>query len=123
MGNDSCISINQGLSMSLFNKKCEACSKDTPPLKGEEITNFFNQIDQGWKLVDEHHIVREYKFKDFNSALEFTNRVGALAEEEGHHPDIFLTWGQVTLTLFTHKIDGLSESDFIFASKCDQIET
>jgi 4a-hydroxytetrahydrobiopterin dehydratase len=72
-------------------------------------------------VVNGHHITREFKFSDFRKALDFVNKVGALAEEQGHHPDIFLTWGQATVTLWTHKIDGLTESDFIMAAKIDRV--
>jgi 4a-hydroxytetrahydrobiopterin dehydratase len=71
--------------------------------------------------VKEHHLEKEFQFKDFREALDFTNRVGALAEAQGHHPDIYLTWGKVKLTIWTHKIDGLTESDFIMAAKADAL--
>ncbi|MGA9476556.1 MAG: 4a-hydroxytetrahydrobiopterin dehydratase, partial [Desulfobacterales bacterium] len=76
--------------------------------------------DDGWMIVDEHHLEREYKFKNFRQALDFTNRVGELAEEQGHHPDIHLSWGRVKLKIWTHKINGLTERDFIFAAKVDR---
>lgn len=74
------------------------------------------------EIIEEHHLEHEYKFKNFKEALEFTNKVGALAEQQGHHPDIFLAWGKVKITLFTHKIDGLSESDFIMAAKISELK-
>ncbi len=101
-------------------KKCVPCSKNTPPLKGKELKSFFTQL-QGWKLIDEHLIEKEYLFKDFKEALAFTNKVGTLAEQEGHHPDILLSWGKVKIELWTHKINGLSENDFIMAAKCDAL--
>jgi 4a-hydroxytetrahydrobiopterin dehydratase len=70
-------------------------------------------------VVDDHHLEKEFTFEDFKSALEFTNRVGEIAEAEGHHPDIFLTWGQVVLKIWTHSVKGLSENDFILAAKAD----
>lgn len=79
------------------------------------------QIDPAWHVIYGHHLEREYKFSNFRQALQFTNRVGELAESQNHHPDIYLAWGKVKLTLWTHKIDGLSESDFVFAAKVDQI--
>jgi 4a-hydroxytetrahydrobiopterin dehydratase len=79
------------------------------------------QLGEGWKVVDEHHLAKDYSFKDFKEALDFTNRVGALAEEEGHHPDIHLAWGKVKITLYTHSIGGLSENDFILAAKADSV--
>ncbi|MHC4798008.1 MAG: 4a-hydroxytetrahydrobiopterin dehydratase, partial [Planctomycetota bacterium] len=72
-------------------------------------------------VVDQHHLEKEFKFKNFLQALEFTNRVGALAEEQGHHPDIHLAWGKAKITVWTHKIDGLTESDFVFAAKADAL--
>ena len=74
-----------------------------------------------WTIVDEHHIVRPYKFPDFKSALAFVNHVGELAEQQGHHPDILLGWGKVEITLWTHAVDGLTESDFILAAKIDEL--
>jgi len=78
-------------------------------------------ISQEWKVVGEHHLEREFKFKDFAAALAFTNKVGALAEAEGHHPDICLSWGKVKVIIWTHKINGLHENDFILAAKIDGI--
>jgi 4a-hydroxytetrahydrobiopterin dehydratase len=78
------------------------------------------QVD-GWDIVQEHHITRAFTFPDFQKALDFVNKVGALAEEQGHHPDIYLTWGKAEIKIWTHKIDGLTESDFILAAKIDQI--
>ena len=103
----------------LLQKKCVPCEGGIPPLNGEELKLLYKEIDPAWTLVDDHHIEREFDFKDFAQALGFTNKVGALAEAEGHHPDIYLAWGKVKLTLWTHKINGLSESDFIFAAKVD----
>jgi len=107
--------------MNLLKKKCLPCSKDTPPLRVAEMQQFFKELKPGWKVVDEHHLEKEYRFADFKSALAFTNRVGGLAEEEGHHPDILLSWGKVVIQLWTHKINGLSESDFILAAKIDAL--
>lgn len=105
----------------LASKQCIPCKGGIAPLRGENLEKLHRQLDDGWAIVDEHHLEREYKFKNFCQALDFTNRVGELAEEQGHHPDIYLTWGRVKLTIFTHKIDGLTESDFIFAAKVDRL--
>jgi 4a-hydroxytetrahydrobiopterin dehydratase len=78
-------------------------------------------LHEDWELVDGHHLSRTYSFDDFRQALHFTNRVGELAESEGHHPDIYLAWGKVRLEIWTHKIDGLRESDFILAAKSDEL--
>jgi 4a-hydroxytetrahydrobiopterin dehydratase len=90
-----------------------------PPLKGAELARLSGQLAAAWRVVSEHHLEREFKFPDFRHALAFTNQVGQLAESQNHHPDIYLAWGRVKLTLWTHKIDGLTESDFVFAAKVD----
>lgn len=104
----------------LAKKECVPCKGGVPPLKGDDLTALLEQLGNGWKIVDEHHLEKEYKFKNFREALDFTNRIGELAETQGHHPDIYLAWGKVKLIIWTHKIDGLTESDFIFAAKADQ---
>ena len=91
-----------------------------PPLEGAELGAIAAKV-HGWQVVNEHHISKSYKFSGFASALAFVNKVGALAEEQGHHPDIFLAWGRVDITVWTHKIDGLTESDFILAAKIDRL--
>jgi 4a-hydroxytetrahydrobiopterin dehydratase len=100
-------------------KECIPCRGGVPPLKGAEIAALMEKLGGGWKVVGEHHLEKEYPFKNFREALDYTNRVGAMAEAQGHHPDIYLAWGKVKLTIWTHKIDGLTESDFIFAAKAD----
>ena len=104
----------------LSSKTCVPCRGGVPPLQGQDLARFQQQVPQ-WRVIDEHHLTREFTFPDFKSALGFVNRVGAVAEEQGHHPDILLTWGRVVLTLWTHKIDGLTESDFIMAAKMDKL--
>jgi 4a-hydroxytetrahydrobiopterin dehydratase len=106
----------------LAEKECVACKGGVPPLKGEELARLAGELDGGWQVVNEHHLEREYKFKNFREALDFTNKVGELAEAQGHHPDIYLAWGKVKLTMWTHKIDGLTESDFVFAAKTDRLQ-
>ena len=106
----------------LAQKHCVPCQGGIPPLKGEEIRELHRQLEGDWNVIDEHHLEKEFSFDDFASALEFTNRVGAIAETEGHHPDIHLAWGKVRVTIWTHKIDGLTESDFILAAKIEEIE-
>ncbi len=104
----------------LAEKKCVPCKGGVPPMKGRELTQILQQVPE-WKAVDEHHITRMFTFPDFKQALAFVNRVGEIAEDQGHHPDIYLTWGKVDLTLWTHKIDGLTESDFIMAARIDRV--
>ena len=104
----------------LAEKECAACRGDSPALKGADLTRLSQQL-KGWQIVNEHHLEKEVKFKDFRQALDYTNKVGELAEAQNHHPDIYLAWGKVKLTLWTHKIDGLTESDFVFAAKVDRL--
>jgi 4a-hydroxytetrahydrobiopterin dehydratase len=101
-------------------KTCVPCRGGVPPLEGEELSRLQKQVE-GWDVVKGHHLHKAYTFPDFKSALAFVNRVGDIAEEQGHHPDIILTWGKVEITIWTHKIDGLTESDFILAAKLDQL--
>lgn len=105
----------------LSKKKCIPCQRGVAPLKGNQLTLQHRLLGDEWKVINEHHLEKEYIFKNFSDALAFTNKVGAIAEEEGHHPDIFLSYGKVKILIWTHKIDGLTESDFILAAKCDQI--
>ena len=107
------------MNTNLREKKCAPCEKGTPPLKGDDLKALRTQLSDDWKVVDERHLEKEYSFKDFREALAFTNRVAEVAEQEGHHPDIYLTWGKVRLQLSTHSIGGLSENDFILAAKAD----
>jgi 4a-hydroxytetrahydrobiopterin dehydratase len=104
----------------LATKTCVPCRGGVPSLKGQELQDLQQEVPD-WKVVNEHHITREFKFPDFRQALAFVDRVGEVAEEQGHHPDIFLAWGKVQVTLWTHKIDGLTESDFIMAAKIDRL--
>jgi len=104
----------------LASQTCVPCRGGVPPLKGAELQQVLQQIPQ-WKAVNEHHITRAFTFPDFKQALAFVNRVGELAEQQGHHPDILLTWGKAEITLWTHKIDGLTRSDFIMAAKIDHL--
>ena len=101
-------------------KQCVPCKGGVPPLNGPELEDLLAKLGGDWRLVEEHHLEKQYKFKNFAQALDFTNAVGAIAEEQGHHPDIYLAWGKVGLKIWTHKIDGLTESDFVFAAKADQ---
>jgi 4a-hydroxytetrahydrobiopterin dehydratase len=106
--------------MSLAEKHCVPCRGGVPPLKGQELEQLKSQV-KDWQVVDEHHLTKTFKFPDFKTALEFVNRAGAVAEQEGHHPDLYLAWGKVEVKTWTHKIDGLTESDFILAAKLDQL--
>ncbi len=102
----------------LAKKDCVPCRGGVPPLSGDRVAELLGQLD-GWTAERAHHLTRTYAFPDFAEALAFVNRIGAVAEQQGHHPDLFLAWGKVRVEVWTHKIDGLTESDFIFAAKVD----
>ena len=103
----------------LADKKCIPCEGGIPPMTETEIQSLQQELQGEWEVLESHHLEKTYTFKNFVEALAFTNNVGDLAESVGHHPDILLTWGKVKITIWTHTIDGLSETDFIFAAKCD----
>jgi 4a-hydroxytetrahydrobiopterin dehydratase len=105
----------------LARKQCVPCKGGTPPLRGSALADLRTQLEGDWEVVDEHHLHGRYRFSNFRAALDYTNQVGELAEEQFHHPDILLAWGRVDVTIWTHKIDGLTESDFVFAAKCDAL--
>ena len=104
----------------LASRECVPCRGGVPPMQGDEIEKFIKQLDD-WEVVEEHHLRKVYEFKDFREALAFVNRIGELAEEQGHQPDISFGWGRAEVTIWTHKIDGLTESDFILAAKIDKL--
>jgi len=104
---------------SLADRKCVPCRGGVPPLKGEELQRLSAQLP-GWTVVEDHHIQKSFSFPDFRQALAFVNRAGGVAEDQGHHPDLTLSWGRVDVRIFTHKIDGLTESDFVLAAKIDR---
>lgn len=104
----------------LANKKCIPCRGGVPPLTPDERAPLLAQLD-GWSVVDGHHLTKTYDFPDFVTAQAFLNRVGGVAEDNGHHPDLYLAWGKLRIDVWTHKIDGLTESDFILAAKCDAV--
>src|SRR5205814_1469492 len=100
-------------------KHCVPCRGGHPPLGADEIARLLPQLD-GWEAVSSHHLTKSWKFPDFAQALRFVNRIGEIAEGEGHHPDVFLAWGRVKVELWTHKVDGLTESDFVLAARIDR---
>ena len=106
----------------LSSRNCVPCRGGVPPLGRQEIDRLLEEVD-GWEAVEDHHLRRVFEFKNFKDALEFVNRVGEVAEEQGHHPDISFGWGRAEITIWTHKIDGLTESDFILAAKIDKLES
>lgn len=104
----------------LADKKCVPCRGGVPPLNDDQIKPLLAQLAAGWRVIDRHHLTKEFAFPDFATALAFVNRVGAMAEEQGHHPDIYLSWGKARVDVWTHKINGLTESDFVFAAKTEK---
>tara|TARA_Y100000589_G_scaffold242057_1_gene229650 strand:+ start:13721 stop:14044 length:324 start_codon:yes stop_codon:yes gene_type:complete len=107
--------------LALHEKQCVPCQGGIPPLTNEEIEPLMAQVNEAWVLIADHHIERTFSFKDFQTALDFVNSAGAICESEGHHADFELSWGRVKVMIWTHKIDGLHESDFILAAKIDKI--
>jgi len=105
----------------LASMECVPCRGGVPPLTHEEIAPYLADLGNDWEVVEDHHLRKTFRFANFREALDATNRVGELAEEIGHHPDIELAWGRVGLTIWTHKIDGLNEADFVFAAKADRV--
>ena len=104
----------------LIHRNCVPCRGGVPPLKGEAIGKLLQEVN-AWEAVEEHHLAKSFRFKNFRTALDFLNGVGELAEQEWHHPDLALAWGRVDVKIYTHKIDGLSDNDFILAAKIDSL--
>jgi len=99
---------------------CVPCRGGVAPMDAATVSAYLARV-RSWESPENHHLTKTYRFSDFKSALAFVDRVGAMAEEQGHHPDLYLAWGKVRIDVWTHKIDGLTESDFIFAAKCDEL--
>jgi len=105
----------------LINKKCVPCEGVTPKLAVEEIGEYMAELQTGWSVVKNLKIERLFKFNNFKEAIEFVNKIAILAEEEGHHPDMDISYNEVNITIWTHAIKGLSENDFILAVKIDSL--
>lgn len=105
----------------LADRDCAPCRGGVPPLKGSELSAFHGQLGDAWVVVDEHHLERAFRFKDFRQSLDFTNRVGELAETVNHHPDMHVAWGLCKVSVWTHVVDGLTEADFVFAAKVTRL--
>jgi 4a-hydroxytetrahydrobiopterin dehydratase len=99
-------------------KKCEPCDSGKA-LSPDQVKQYQAKLGQGWQ-ISSGHLEKSYKFKDFRQALDFTNRIGEIAEEMGHHPDIYLTWGKVRIEIFTHSANALTENDFVLAARIDE---
>ncbi len=110
------------MSTGLADQDCVPCKGGVPPLEPDRVNELLPQLDD-WTVEQEYHLTRTYRFRNFAEALEFTTRVGAIAEQQNHHPDLHLAWGKVKVEIWTHKIKGLTESDFIFAAKVDKAST
>jgi 4a-hydroxytetrahydrobiopterin dehydratase len=106
--------------MPLSDKNCVPCHGGVPALTAGQVSEIKSEVPF-WSVVENHHLERTFRFPDFVTALAFVNRIGALAEEQGHHPDILLAWGKVAVTIWTHAVNGLTESDFVLASKIDRL--
>lgn len=104
----------------LIHRNCVPCRGGVPPLEGEAVRRLLREVSN-WEAVQEHHLVKSFRFKNFKTALDFVNQVGELSEREWHHPDLALAWGRVDVKIYTHKIDGLSDNDFILAAKIDRL--
>jgi 4a-hydroxytetrahydrobiopterin dehydratase len=108
--------------MDLSNKNCKACEGGVPPLEEWEIKDLQKHIKADWSIIDNKKLVRQFAFVNFKHTMSFVNKVADLAEGEGHHPDMHVSYGKVTIELWTHSINGLSENDFILAYRIDQIQ-
>ena len=104
----------------LANHECIPCKGGIPPLEEVAIDFLHTELGDTWNVIENHHLTRSFDFKGYTPAVAFTNIVAEIAEAQNHHPDILLTWGNVTVTIWTHKIDGLTESDFYFAAKVEE---
>lgn len=106
----------------LLHKKCVPCEHWVPPIKGEKLKGYLSQLQLSWEVVDEMKIRYMFKFKNFKEAMKFVNKTAEIAEQEGHHPDISISYNKVSITLFTHFIKGLTENDFILARKLEELQ-
>lgn len=105
----------------LAESKCGTCETATEPMKPAEAALLLKELGGEWRVIDGHHLEKTYRFKNFREALDFTNRIGEVAEEAGHHPDIYLSWGKARVTIFTHKVNGLTKDDFVLAAKFEKV--
>jgi 4a-hydroxytetrahydrobiopterin dehydratase len=107
--------------MDLLSRHCKPLPKGTPSLKGDALDPYIAAVSDRWAVVEDHHLEGKFDFDDFMGALLFANRAGGVAEAEGHHPDVEITWGAATVKIWTHSIGGLSENDFILAARLDTL--
>jgi 4a-hydroxytetrahydrobiopterin dehydratase len=116
----SCYLLAKGFMTKLADKKCPPCDQASGALDATAQKRLLKELGKGWDILESHHLEKEFKFKNFVEALDFTNKIGAVAEKMGHHPDIYLTWGKVRVSIFTHSVNGLTENDFVLASKIEE---
>lgn len=112
--------MSEDLVCDLANRECEPCKGGVPPFTAAQIAPYLAALGDGWTTPEDHHLHKQFDFPDFVSGLAFVNRAAAIAEAQGHHPDLTLSWGKVVVQIWTHKIDGLVEADFVLAAKLDQ---
>jgi len=104
----------------LAQNQCIPCRGGIPALKGDALQKMFALLGSGWEVIDEHHLEKLYTFPNWAKAMALANKISEIAEEQNHHPDLYVSWGKVKVRIWTHKIDGLTESDFYFAAKVEE---
>ena len=105
----------------LVNKSCVPCQGGIPPLTAKEVEEWLQELGKGWAVNNKGHLHKEYPLNDFKDPMVFANKIAELAEKEGHHPDLKISWGACAVEIWTHKINGLTESDFILAAKIEAL--
>ncbi len=118
-----CVDSGKGKSVAtceLAKNQCVLCKGGGPPLVGDELDSYCEQLGSGWQCIDEHRLEKDYTVQGYLPAVAFANAVAGIAEEQDHHPDVFFAWSKARVTIWTHKIDGLTPSDFYFAAKCEE---
>ena len=106
--------------MGLADQSCVPCRGGVPPMDETGAKEFLRELEDGWRLNTGGHLEREYRLKNFMEAMALANKLADVAEQEGHHPDLYIAWGKCKVEIWTHKIKGLTESDFYFAAKADR---
>ena len=116
------MSPSQEVSECLIDKSCVPCQGGIPPLSLDQATQLLSKLGRNWSLNEHGYLSKTYSFPSFITAMEFANKVSTLAEQEGHHPELIIGWGYCNIILWTHKINGLTESDFILAAKIEALK-
>ncbi len=107
--------------LSLQHKSCAPCQSGGPPLEKEAAEGFLRDLGGNWQINGKRHLYNQFKFKDFVGAMAFANKIAEIAEKEGHHPNLIISWGECSVEIWTHKVNGLSENDFILAAKIEAL--